>query len=508
MTNTSLEGFRQDSYILGQFDMLIESLLVDYQQGEYEKLLAVYDGAPSEGMQLGGLLAQTVVEYTTAFEFGDLPTPVVINAADGKEDKDLTAFSQRFLTDQQVYLFEAIHGKNMLGDVFVAFNLDRNLEAISPLFVDPGFYAYSGGLESAKVATHRYMRAPSGRKVKILVEREYTPKDIIYSTTTDSRAEGIKLPKIRKITNPLGVCPIVMIPNKPRIGGVFGFCDFQSCIPYFYIFHKTMMRGFESQQYSGNPILLFKNIEGPVKPWLNKTFGIDIDSMSTTTMKEKIFQFFKLFKIIALSDNADAEFLESKLPLGKTSEVLDAAFKQICRLSMLPEFLWGAQIESSNATVREQYAPIKAVMRHKRMGLEKALRTLIKWSWLWYTNVTQNPETGETFESYGIMKNGKAINNFKVDLIWPEFLGSDQRVKIEALAMLANAKAVSRRGLLTNYKQYIPSAEIELANIKSEEEEFGSVGDVPQTTAQKEQKQRRRNTKSNQDDNQDANQRD
>jgi len=467
----TLLNLRVDEYALGVFEQTAElTAKYDYSKLNYETLRDIYLGLETTGMQYGAMLARTIVDVLTAFEIAALPTPVVYDV-NGTEDEEATKFAQTFLREQHWALMEAVTTKNIYGDGFIVFNVDRNLESLPPQMVFPGWSPYSAGLESATVIQVKRIKSQrDSATAQIKITRNYTAKQIQYKSEIVEAAAGVLRPKPVTIPNPLGICPVVHLPNLRPAGYQFGVSDFYACIPYFLLFHHTLLRGYESQQYSGRPILTITGIEGNVKQWLSLSFGIDVDSESEESLSSKILDLFKKHKLLALSGPVKAEFIESKIPIGKTEEILKVCLGQIARLSSVPEFVFGASLEQANASIREQYASLRAKIELKQSTLTPYLRHLIRMAMVWYTTVSKNNETGEPLETYGLVSTyTDALKNYKIELIWPEFLGSEQRTKVEALAMLAQAGAISKKGLMKNYPALIPSPDGEISQLEDEQ---------------------------------------
>ena len=503
----SFEPLRDDRYSLGLFELLSETTaLYDYSQLDYTALIDIYMGLESTQMQYGGLLAQAIVDTLTAFEFAELPTVKVIERATGNEVREMSDFANLFLTDQHPQLLQAVLGKNLFGDVYIAFNLDRNVEAIPPYMVDPGWSPYSNNMDSAVVKAKKTVRSQTGfDKSKATITRWYDLKQIKYEIEVDDKPQGFAAPPNVTLQNPfIGIVPIMHIPNLKRPGYIFGFSDFYSSLPFMTLYHRVLTKGYESQQYHGSPILVISGIEGPVAQWLSDSFGIEVEDLDTEEASSKILQFFKKHKFLALSQAVTASFIESTAPTGKTTEIIKILLGQISRLSAVPEFVFGAEMESGNANVREQYARLRAHIALKRAQFEPYLAKLIKMAMVWYSTFDKNEETGETYENIGLISDWDETNQYTVELIWPEFVGMDVRNKIEAGTLLANAGAVSRQGLGEMFPQYVASPATELERMKDEIAELGPLESPPDSQGSQNADERRRKDDSKTGDNSDG----
>lgn len=498
------ENTKVDTYTFGSFDSVADQLQFDYESTDYDYYRKVIDGNSETGIQLGALLAQNIVFWATAFEIGTLPTAVVTDLK-GNHDTDVSKFVNDWLSDQHAQLLTICETKNSLGDVYVAFNLDRNLEAITPDVADPGFLPYSNNLASLRVIQNKYVRnIDTGRKVKMKIIRNYTDKEITYEAELQTKSkytDNVKVPDKVKFPNPLGTAvPAMLIPNLKKAGQAFGYSELYWVLPYFEMFHKTLVRGFESQQYSGKPILVVSGIAGDTASWYLRTFGIDVTKQGTVDVDSKLLQLFKRYGMLALADNVKADFIESKTPTGKTKEIMDIVIAQISRVTGIPEFLFGGPgANTTDSLAREQLLSLKKKVEYKQVQLNPYIIRLIRMAMVWYSTVAKNAETGEVLEKIGVVNTFEDTAKYRIKLIWPEVIASDGRLKNEAFAMMLNAGAVSRLSTLKNYQSFIPNPEAELDQIEEEEKRFGEVGGVPQTSAQKNSKQRRRNNKSNQD---------
>lgn len=491
--------FRDDSYIVEGWEDIAQGIEYDYEKLDYEELEKIFLGDEESGMQYGAVYAPAITGLWAALEIAHLPTAIVVDQKSGKTDEDKTAFANRFLLEQHMRLFEAAETKSKFGDAYIVFNLDRNLEAVHPLMCDPGFSPFNNEIINAKIIQNKYLRSTEGRKIKTALVRTYDAETIEYKIETQSKAKGVDLPTSISLPNPIGVCPMLHVANLKTAGKKFGLSDFYNCIPYFIMFHRTIKRGFEAQQYSGKPILVVEGIEGPVQQWLQQTFGIDT-SADLNSQAKTVLNFFKRHKMFFFAGNVTSKFIEAKEITGRTAEILSYCRAMISIGSAIPEFMFGASLQKETAAVREQYINIKARLDAKQVQMEEVYRTLIKWAFVWYTTITKNEITGEPEETYGLMSTLEEAKQYKIDLIWPEFLGSEVRERIEAGTLLANAGSISRLGLLKLFPSYVPNPEAELEVLKSEMKEFGPLEASPDSQGSKNADERRRKDKSTSDD--------
>jgi hypothetical protein len=505
--NSTLVNLRIDEYGFGGFEDQAETRAkYDYSRLDYEQLGNIYEGLETTGMQYGAMLSRTIVDTLSAFEIGKLPIPVVYDAQSGVENPDVTKFAQTFFHEQHWALIDAVTTKNKFGDGYVVFNLDRNLESLPPKMVLPGWAPFSSQLESATVIQMKKLKSKTGDETADLkIIRNYNAEQIKYTAEIVQAVQGVKKPKAKSFPNPLGICPVVHIPNLRQSGYQFGVSDFYSCIPYFILFHQTLMRGFEAQQYSGRPILTITGIPGSVEQWLLLSFGIDVNAESEDSLSSKILDMFKKHKMLALSGDVKAQFVESATPTGKTTEILAMCLAQIARLSTIPEFVFGAQLDQGSASVREQYAALRAKIMLKQAQLTPYLRHILRMAMVWYTTQNTNDETGISLDTYSIASSyEETLQKFKIELIWPEFLGQEQRNKIEALALMSQGGAISRKGLMKNYQDLVPSPDGEMEQIKLEMQELGALQAANDPQASQNADERNRKNTSGSGDNPDA----
>lgn len=450
---------------------------IDYSQQDYTLFRNIYNGSSESGMQLGALFAQPIVHFYTAFVIGMLPK-VVVRAGNidssGKrqEEPELSTFANDFLKAEHHRLVQLVKTTLKLGDCYCAFNPNRTLAIISPETADPGFYLYTERLNSLKQRQTRYLLNPkTRRKNKVVITRTWTRDKVIVEAAAEGGSIDVKefgKPKL-ELTHNIGVAPVVLYANNRDDLSAFGWSEFAGCIPFMNMYHRTLARGFEAQQYAGKPVLKFKGIDGPAKKWLKDSFDIDVDKLDDATEKQKMKNFLEAFKMLTLTgENVDAEFLESKFPLGATSEMCQLAFQGIVKMCGVPEFMFGANMESSNAVAREQYVSLKSAIQRKRIEFGAVLKQIIKWAFYWYSNAAVDEETGLPITTYSFASDPAALEQLEVELIWPTVLASDEDIKLEAMKLLADINGLSYEDAFENLPYITADPQTSLNRVREE----------------------------------------
>lgn len=448
------------------------------EQSAYEDLYECYTGQQTSAMQLGALFAQPIVKYYTAFEIGLLPKFVIRErskqgGSGNVKIDELSSFVNMFMNEQHPRLVDMCHTKNMYGDVYPIFGLDRNIEMLAPYpaLVSPGFNVFSDGVQRLQTAVTKIVQDEEGEKRELVVNRYWDAETIIYEATSDdptvSISKFVEKPKL-KLPNTLGTAPVLHLANDHIGGSRFGWSQIHPVIPFMKIYHDIIVSGYQAQQYHGKPILMISGIATKVSNWLKRTFGIDTTNVESETVKNTMMEFFERHKFFAFADQVKAEFIESKYPVGATAEMAQIAFQSIVKVSQVPEFMFGVAIESSNASVREQYVALKAAIRIKQRALAPILRQLAKWAIYYYSTVTSDPTSNKPLDTYGFISDPTKLDELFVDIIWPPLLNSDEQLRIEALSLLQNMNALSFRTAYENLPEFVPDAEQEIKRIQEE----------------------------------------
>jgi hypothetical protein len=457
-----------------------------YERTDYSAFYELYHGMPVSGIQLGALLSQPVINLMTSFIIGRLPKVVVYDqerfqkkssttATDSETERlaQLSGFLNQFMQGEHAQYSSGVKTGLHYGDSYWTVGVDRHLEIISPYPTQcfPGFHAFTDRLRSLTTRVDRIFDNPeTGEKIKGTITKTWNNETIEYKVESDeSLGDLVGNPDV-VITNTFGEIPVVHFANNREAGNVFGISELRPLIPFMNIIHSTIVRGWEAQQYTGRPILKVTKIKGSVASWLFKTFGIRIENAAeeTDTLKTAMFNFFKRFKFLALSDEADANYIESKYVSGATEEIVRLAFQLFINVSLIPEFLFGSAIESSNAAVREQYVGLRSYVEKKQAELEPLIVKTLKLALYYYSTITRDEETGQELPSYPFISNPEDLDKLYIKLIWPPFLNADAAVKAEALKMLLDANAMSIETALENYQEYVPDARQELTRIRNE----------------------------------------
>ncbi|MFA5714220.1 MAG: phage portal protein [Candidatus Paceibacterota bacterium] len=459
--------------------------MVSYAQQEYEKFYNLYFGSYETGMQLGSLLAQPIIKIMTAFTIGQLPKVIIresklysgdVSTSSGTEVNDLSLFANEFLQEFHLQISEGLQVSEILGDAYAVLNFDREPEIISPYpgTLSPVFGLFSNKMFSLSSVSTRKIAVTKGTETKetdVVITRTWNPKEVLFTAVADNPQVSLKdfgNPKI-KVINPLGICPAIHIPNNHVKTNFFGWSEVYQCVPYFNIFHSILLRGIEAQQFVGKPILTVSGIQGMVKTWLKRSFDIDVAKDTDTAVQTKMTAFLNRHKFLAFADKVDAKYLETRYPIGATPELLEIAMKMIVMTSMVPQFMFGGEMSSANATVREQYVPLQAHIKMKQVAFGAVLKKLIKLALYYYSTVTKNEATGATLQSYGFIKNPEELDKYKIELKWPPILNSDANVKLEMLRLLTTINGLSFEGAYENLGDIIPDAETELERLRKEQ---------------------------------------
>lgn len=479
-----------------------------YERTSYEDFHNLYHGNAESGMQIGALLSQPVVNLITAFIISNLPKVVVRDgerfqkssksgngSTEDEKFNQYSGFLNKFLADVHPRLIEAIFTSVKLGDAYVVFGTDRDLEVIAPYpsSCHPGFNAFSDKLHHFRTEVERVLDDPQRQeKIKAVVSRYWDREEYIFEATSDdSLGNVVDTPKIQN-SHDLGEVPVVHFANNREPGNVFGISELRPLIPFMNLIHSTIVRGWEAQQYMGKPILKVTGIKGNVASWLFKTFGIRVENAAdeSDALKTAMFNFFRRFKFLALTDEADANYIESRYVTGATEEIYRMVFKLFVNTSLIPEFLFGSAIESANAAVREQYSGLRAYIAKKQIALEPAIIKLCKFALYYYSTLESDEETGKPLPTYNFVTNPEELETIDIKLIWPKFLNSDEAMKNDAIKMLLEQGVLSKQTAIDNYKELIPHGDKELDRVRSEFSDTSLPQSGKQSSGQDQQQQR------------------
>lgn len=461
--------------------------LYGYDRVDYEAFHNLYHGSPISGIQLGALLSQPVIHFMTAFIIGVLPKVVCSDRlkfqktgkngkAGGKEVDQYAQYSgflNQFLSDAHAAMIDWVASGLRYGDSYLILGTDRLPECIAPYPTKchPGFQAFSDKLHHFRTEVERVFDEPTtGEKIKGIVRRYWDSETCEYTVESDeSLGKAVSNPKVT-YDHDLGEVPVAHFANNRESGNVFGISELHPLIPYMNLIHSTIVRGWEAQQYMGKPILKITGIKGSVAQWLFKTFGIRVENAAdeSDTLKSAMFNFFKRFKFLALSDDADANYVESRYVSGATAEIYRMVFKLFVNVAKIPEFMFGAAIESANAAVREQYTGLEAYIDKKRALIETELVKVLKWALYYYSVFDMDEETEKPLPKYNFITNPEELENISIDLIWPAFLNADEALRNDAVKMLLEQKVMSKQTAIENYKELIPHGDQELERLRSE----------------------------------------
>ena len=160
---------------------------------------------------------------------------------------------------------------------------------------------------------------------------------------------------------------------------------------------------------------------------------------------------------------------------------------------MIPEFLFGGSVEQSNATVREQYAPLILKSNEKRAYLEESLIQLSRMVLAIHSISYKNPDAVENNTVDAVLNslNSEKINDLDFTIIFPPILTSENRLKKEIIQFLAEMNYVSPEGVLANYTELFPDTEGELKRAEETRLKYGlGIGKASKAEPTEDQKGR------------------
>lgn len=264
------------------------------------------------------------------------------------EDEEAQKFLIEFWDDNRRGLLQGGIESGLFGNTYLAFEYDDTIAEIIMKILHPGAVKPIFDKEKPWLIT--------GYAIKTKIENN------VIEETIDSEKFTIKTNGKETLTgkNPYVILPIVHVAEIRFSDETFGTGEIDEALYSMVEKYKSVLdNGVDIEEYHGSPIPIFKGV---------KDFGeLKQKVESEETWKPGMGLFLP-------NKDADAKFLESTRGVSNAIELLKKIFYNYVIQSETPEFMLGVHIPASQASTKEQRAPVERKTERRRLVWTKALQ--------------------------------------------------------------------------------------------------------------------------------------
>jgi hypothetical protein len=273
------------------------------------------------------------------------------------EDEDAQEYLNDFWNRTRLSLLQGGIEGGLFGNTYLAFEYDSAADknkmkilhpgSVKPVFDEQKPWVISGYAIKTKIGDTTIE--------ELITTEKYTIR--INGRDTDQGGD-----------NPYGILPIVHVAEIRFSDEVYGTGEVDEALYDMAEKYKTVLdNGVAIEEYHGSPIPIFKGV---------KNF---------TELQQKL-EDEKSWKpgmgIFLPNKDSDVKFLESTRSVENAVELLKKIFYNFVIQSETPEFMLGVHIPSSQASTKEQRAPVERKTERRRLvwteGLQKANEILLR----------------------------------------------------------------------------------------------------------------------------------
>lgn len=350
-----------------QFNIIFNSWQVTYDTGR-TKDYGFWDKArrgAAKGLEIAGLFLKALASKKAAWVLGQAPQIKIV------DNPNAESSINEWIRNNHPDVLLAMEESANLGDMYIMVNPDLSVNLIAPNVVkpvvDPKDYSRQIGWKIEQVYQN-----PENPMKRMSIIDTFTDKERTR-TVSVGQSQG----KTIRYRNPLGLVPLIHIPNNLHAGEKFGHPEGEAPLNALWGYNEIFSAGIEGNIKQGRPIPTFEKMgkADNVKAFLKNFATVRTqtqDDGSTRTYYEVNFS-----DLVVLGETGQFEF-KSPGSFSKDTEVLlGLLFYLIVQHSEIPEFIFGNAIASSKASADSQMEPFVKWIEKEQGRAEKWFKQLI-----------------------------------------------------------------------------------------------------------------------------------
>lgn len=392
-------------------------------------------------LEIAGALAKPVSSKIASYVLGD---PVGWKVVD---DPDLEERLNQWMERWHSTILSTYQESLDLADAFLIFNGDGTLTAKSPdvaeLIVDPDNYSIPIGWRFREVYTN-----PGTINDTMTIVDEYYADRRVLRIERPGRS-----PQVETFGNPLGMIPVIHIPNNRSPSEVFGRSEIEGVLRVFLAYNQVMEAAIFGNIRQGRPTPVFSQLGGQAEVDLfwekfGKKVTITLPDGSTRVEEGVAFD---ADQVVTLPGMGKFSWESPGSFAGDVEKILGLLFYLYVQHVEVPEFALGNAIASSKASAEAQEDPFARFNLKKRGQAQ---------GWLVYT--------ATLYMRYDALVNGRVFPTTTPTPIWQPLTQEDQKTILAAAQLARNEGAIDRVTLLENLPLQYGNAEDVIARAQAE----------------------------------------
>lgn len=371
---------------------------------------------------LGGQLTKPIID--TCVSFIGMPEVRSVN------DKTVKAIEEF----KQVLPFHTVHRvAEREGDAFVWPQWDdknKNLkfvlipgETIKRIYIDPITKEVIGYKIEEEVQYANEKNDNQRMKITLYINKDRIRR-VITESTDNMNGE-------KTIMNRFGFIPIIQFTNDKEPWELRGHSELENIEPQIKLYHDITLEAMHAQKRDGHPKAKVKTRN--VQSWIDTNFGDgafeQLKAGAKISLKDKDLYVCKTG--LNGGEDEDISYIEANKTTGDYSVMSELSFTNIVEGSQTPELVFGANMGTSLASVREQRPGYIKKIEKKQLQYDESWRKLIVAALI--------IKGFATFETY---KN----NDFNLSWPTPDF--ASEKEKAETLNYMSTSLIKMKNGHL------------------------------------------------------------
>lgn len=410
---------------------LASTTSVDWTRPDYAFWSRVRRGK-EPGYELGGLFAKRIAEIDAEWTLGRGFTLLTDNP-------DLDAEFARWVRDNLNTLMTWRKDASALGDAYLIVNGDGSLSAASA--------------EQVEVLTDPldYKNVLGYRITSVLDAATITDEFRVDGRTITIEAQGQK--QEWQYSNPLGLLPVVHLPNDREANEIYGHAIYEALLRLFARYDDVLQKSLDGVEVMGRPIPVAEGLEDVTTAQAQNSSRTEtVYNEDGTTASVPVVDFEDM-TMLWLGKGASFKFAGPGSFSADSVAMLQILFYLMLEHIGIPEWAWGGAISSSKASVDAQMPAFVRYLEGRRTQVQEAILKLAQ-AWLAVKRLTT------------------ALAAVDVSIEWPALEGKDQAQHTAKVKLATdNGWITDETGLRLLELVDDPAAEVEAAKAAAQTDE-------------------------------------
>jgi hypothetical protein len=404
---------------------------VDWTRPDYAFWSRVRRGK-EPGYELGGLFAKRIAEIDAEWTLGRGFTLLTNNP-------DLDAEFARWVRDNLNTLMTWRKDASALGDAYLIVNGDGSLSAASAEQVD----VLTDPLDYKNVLGYRI--------TSVLDAATITDEFRVDGRTITIEAQGQK--QEWQYSNPLGLLPVVHLPNDREANEIYGHPIYEALLRLFARYDDVLQKSLDGVEVMGRPIPVAEGLEDVTTAQAQNSSRTEtVYNEDGTTASVPVVDFEDM-TMLWLGKGASFKFAGPGSFSADSVAMLQILFYLMLEHIGIPEWAWGGAISSSKASVDAQMPAFVRYLEGRRTQVQEAILKLAQ-AWLAVKRLTT------------------ALAAVDVSIEWPALEGKDQAQHTAKVKLATdNGWVTDETGLRLLELVDDPAAEVEAAKAAAQTDE-------------------------------------